>query len=65
MRRSIDSVPEIVKFVLLTMALYFAAQTVIVILHEHAHSTAAWFLGYTRTPFYRGLGQSADDPWLG
>ena len=51
MRRSIDFVPEIVKFVLLTMALYFAAQTVIVILHEHAHSTAAWLLGYTRTPF--------------
>lgn len=51
MRRSIDSVSEIVKFVLLTMALYFAAQTVIVILHEHAHSTAAWLLGYTPTPF--------------
>ena len=47
MRRSIDSVPEIVKFVMLTMALYFTEQAVIVILHEHAHSTAAWLLGYT------------------
>ncbi len=36
---------------LLAVVLYFAAQTVIVILHKHAHSTAAWLLGYTPTPF--------------
>lgn len=36
---------------LLTVALYFVGQTVIVLLHEHAHSSAAWFLGYSSTPF--------------
>jgi hypothetical protein len=39
------------KLALLTIALYFALQAIVVVLHEHAHSTAAWLLGYTRTPF--------------
>ena len=51
MRRSIDSVPALARFLLLTVALYFAEQALVVILHEHAHSTAAWLLGYTPTPF--------------
>lgn len=38
-------------YVLLIVALYFVGQTVIVVLHEHAHSSAAWLLGYSSTPF--------------
>ena len=36
---------------LLLIAAYFAIQTIIVIAHEFAHSTSAWLLGYTATPF--------------
>jgi hypothetical protein len=44
------SFPELVQFSLVTLAIYFALQAVVVVLHEHAHSTAAWLLGYTSTP---------------
>jgi hypothetical protein len=44
-----DSIPELIRFSLLTLLFYFTAQTIIVILHEYAHSTAAWLLGYTPT----------------
>ena len=30
---------------------YFAIQSVVAIAHEFAHSTTAWLLGYTSTPF--------------
>ena len=36
---------------LLLIAAYLAIQTIIVIAHEFAHSTSAWLLGYTATPF--------------
>ena len=45
------SFPELVRFSLVTLAIYFALQAIVVVLHEHAHSTAAWLLGYTSTPF--------------
>ena len=49
-RHSNDSVPEWARFLLFTIAVYFALQSVVVVLHEFAHSTAAWLLGYTRSP---------------
>ena len=51
MKQSSESASETLRFVLLTITFYFAAQTLMVILHEHAHSTAAWLLGYSATPF--------------
>lgn len=45
-----DSVPELIKFSLVTVLIYFALQAMVVIAHEYAHSTAAWLLGYTATP---------------
>lgn len=45
------SFPELVRFSLVTLAIYFLLQAIIVVLHEHAHSTAAWILGYSSTPF--------------
>lgn len=45
------SFPELVRFSLVTLAIYFALQAIVVVLHEYAHSTAAWLLGYTSTPF--------------
>ena len=38
-------------YVLLTITVYFFGQTIIVLLHEYAHSSAAWLLGYSSTPF--------------
>lgn len=46
-----DSYSELVRFSVLTVLTYFVLQAVVVVLHEHAHSTAAWLLGYTPTPF--------------
>jgi hypothetical protein len=51
LRNTKESVPELIKFSLLTVVSYFALQTLVVITHEFAHSTAAWLLGYTGTPF--------------
>ena len=42
-RRSINA--------LLMMSAYLVIQTFVVIAHEHVHSTTAWLLGYTATPF--------------
>jgi hypothetical protein len=39
-----------IRFSLVTLAIYFALQAVIILAHEYAHSTAAWLLGYTPTP---------------
>jgi hypothetical protein len=50
MRNADDSIPELIKFSLLTIAIYLALQAIIVVTHEYAHSTAAWLLGYTPTP---------------
>ena len=36
---------------LLMIFVFFLLQDFITIVHEHAHSTAAWLLGYTHTPF--------------
>lgn len=36
---------------LLMIFAYLVIQTFIVIAHEHVHSTTAWLLGYTATPF--------------
>jgi hypothetical protein len=49
MRNTGDSILKLIRFSLLTVVLYFSAQTVIVILHEYAHSTTAWLLGCTQT----------------
>jgi len=51
MRTANERLLELIWFALMTIAIYFALQTIVVVLHEHAHSTAAWLLGYTRTPF--------------
>ena len=49
-RNSDDSVPDLIRFLLMTVLIYFAFQTIVVIAHEYAHSTAAWLLGYTASP---------------
>lgn len=36
---------------LLMIFLYFVLQDLITLVHEYAHSTAAWLLGYTPSPF--------------
>ena len=51
MRRAKQDVLDLAWFSLKTVGLYFVLQTIVVVLHEYAHSTAAWLLGYTRTPF--------------
>ena len=51
MRHTDDSVPELMRFSLAMLLMYFALQTVVIITHEYAHSTAAWLLGYAATPF--------------
>jgi hypothetical protein len=50
MRDANDSVPELIGFSLLTITIYLVLQTITVVMHEYAHSTAAWLLGYTSTP---------------
>jgi hypothetical protein len=35
----------------LLICAFLGLQTLIVILHEHVHSTTAWLLGYSKTPF--------------
>jgi hypothetical protein len=42
---------SILKGTVLLIAAFMVLQTLIVILHEHVHSTTAWLLGYTTTPF--------------
>ena len=49
MRPTGKSSSALIRFSALMLLLYFAIQTAIVILHEYAHSTAAWMLGYTHT----------------
>jgi hypothetical protein len=51
MRNRNDSWPELIRFSLVTVVIYFALQTIFIVAHEYAHSTAAWVLGYTATPF--------------
>ena len=51
MRAAKESLPQLIWFSLKTVTVYVALQAIVVVLHEHAHSTAAWLLGYTRTPF--------------
>jgi hypothetical protein len=51
MRAANERLLELIWFALMTIPIYFALQTIVIVLHEHAHSTAAWLLGYTRTPF--------------
>ena len=41
----------ILKGAILLVAAFLVLQTLIVVLHEHVHSTMAWLLGYTGTPF--------------
>lgn len=50
LRNTNDSFLELIRFSLVTILLYFALQTIVVIAHEYAHSIAAWLLGYTATP---------------
>ena len=45
-----DSTSEWIRFLLVTLAIYFALQSIVVVGHEYAHSTAAWLLGYTPSP---------------
>lgn len=49
-RNASDSSQNWIRFSLLTIAMYFALQAVIILAHEYAHSTSAWLLGYTPTP---------------
>jgi hypothetical protein len=49
MRQTGGSVPELIRFSLTMVLIYFAIQTVVVVLHEYAHSSAASLLGYTPT----------------
>ena len=51
MRDRNNSLPELMKFSLITIAIYFTLQTIVVITHEYAHSVAAWVLGDTPSPF--------------
>jgi hypothetical protein len=51
MKNTDDSFPELIRFSLVTILLYFALQAIVVVTHEYTHSTAAWLLGYTATPF--------------
>jgi hypothetical protein len=37
--------------VVITIAMYLVLQAIIILMHEYAHSTAAWLLGYIPTPF--------------
>ena len=50
MRNTNDSIPELIRFSPLTVAIYLTLQTIIVVTHEYAHSTAAWLLGYIASP---------------
>ncbi len=50
MRAARERLPELIWFFLTTVTVYFALQAVVVVLHEYAHSTAAWLLGYSHTP---------------
>jgi hypothetical protein len=45
------AVADNVLFGALMAALYVGIQSVVVVAHEFAHSTTAWLLGYTSTPF--------------
>jgi hypothetical protein len=45
------AVADNVLFVASMAALYVGIQSVVVVAHEFAHSTTAWLLGYTSTPF--------------
>ena len=47
----IPDLNRIAKGSALLAAAFVVLQTVVVVLHEHVHSTSAWLLGYTRTPF--------------
>lgn len=49
MRQTSSSIPELIRFSLTMVLLYFAIQTLVVVLHEYTHSSAAWLLGYTPT----------------
>ncbi|WP_446741882.1 hypothetical protein [Silvibacterium acidisoli] len=51
MRDKKESWADLLTFSLKTLLIYFSLQTVVVITHEFAHSTAAWLLGKTATPF--------------
>lgn len=51
MKNAKETFPELIRFSLFTVVVYFALQALIVVMHEYAHSSAAWLLGYTRTPF--------------
>jgi hypothetical protein len=51
MRPVKESLAEFLSFSLVTVAVYFALQTIVAVMHEYAHSGAAWLLGYAPTPF--------------
>lgn len=46
-----DRVGQRVRGVALMLLLYLVVQAFVVLAHEHTHSTVAWLLGYSRTPF--------------
>jgi hypothetical protein len=49
-RNTGDSSRDWISFTLLTIATYLALQTIIVVVHEYAHSITAWLLGYIPSP---------------
>jgi len=46
-----SSIRHRIKGAAFLIVTYFVIQSIIVVAHEHAHSGAAWLLGYTSTPF--------------
>ena len=46
----VDASWDWISFCFITAATYLALQAFIILVHEYAHSIAAWLLGYTPTP---------------
>lgn len=49
-RNAGDSSRDWIGFSLVMVATYFAIQALTILVHEYAHSTTAWLLGYTPSP---------------
>ena len=48
--RPSSPVPDALVTLVLTVPLFLALQALIILMHEYAHSSAAWLLGYSATP---------------
>ncbi len=42
---------ETLAYMVILIITFFFIQTIVIVMHEFTHSTAAWLLGYTQSPF--------------